>query len=118
MNAREILEIKVASLSSLSPGDIDLGLAEAEQYVKTYCHRRDIPADLAFTVANLAADILRAQHPESSAAFSMAEVGSISVGDVSVQRNPEFVKKSVPLSETVLSYHDILNKFRKIAWEP
>ena len=117
MEVIDMVRHKVYNLT-INDFDMKMGIDEAESVIKNYCNLQSIPSELFFVWSNIACDILRANH--SSAATTEAipsnEVGSITVGDISITRASNLSSHKVNLDDLVLDYKNALNRFRKTRW--
>ncbi|MEG1478269.1 MAG: hypothetical protein RSC20_01960 [Clostridiales bacterium] len=110
MTVQEIVTLKLGKM--MCP-QIEIAIAEAEAYIKNYCHINVIPKDLIHIWANIAVGIYNMW--DKGAGVDLAATGSlssISMGDVSYgfakhKTNTEYV------AEIAGDYLGQLNPFRK-----
>lgn len=117
MSALDILKSKVKN-TNLTDEDYEAASKEAEQTIKNFCNISTVPSDLEYVWANIAADILRSSSSfaDPSNPIPADEIGSISVGDVSITRSSRKSGHSVDLDSFILNYKSILLKYRLLRW--
>lgn len=117
MNVVDIVRHKVYDLP-VNDFDLEMGISEAESVIKNYCNVPYVPSELYFVWANIACDILRANHSNASTSTSIpnGEIASITIGDVSITRGGDLSTHKISLDNLVLDYKNALNRFRKTRW--
>lgn len=81
------------------------------EYVKNYCHIKEIPNDLKHTIILMSADLYRNDISVQSGQFD--SVTSIKVGDATVS----YGNDTSSLTSVFKDYKSRLNKFRRLVWE-
>lgn len=117
MSALDTLKHKMKN-STLDNLEYEMAIGEAEQAIKNFCNVDTVPAELEYVLANMAADILRSSSPAASAdsPIPQNEIGSISVGDVSISRMSRKQGYTDRVDGFINDYKSILLKFRALRW--
>lgn len=132
MTPWEILAVKLPDADITEEQRLS-ALAEMEQEILNYCNIEAVPGALAFTWANMAADLLRYQRAankpaaeEDSEAALAGKVSSISEGDTAVSFGNKSEAESdrerllgghrEMLNGLIFNYREQLQQFRKVAF--
>jgi hypothetical protein len=135
MTAAELLPIVNLKLKDASIGEDErlAAIDEAGQAILNYCHIREIPPGLKYTLANMAVDLLRyeqaANNPVDSAAGGndiAGAVSSVTEGDTTVKfggkspgaadRDRALDSHKAVLDGLLMDYKAQLQAFRRVAW--
>ena len=130
MTPLEILANKLTD-PEITEAQRQLAIEEIGQEIRIYCNREDVPVDLRFVWANMAADLLRyeqeenrAPDEESGEADLAGKVSAISEGDTSVSfgnksvaeadRERQLGERRTMLDALILNYREQLQRHRKV----
>jgi hypothetical protein len=134
MTILEIVSSKAKTLLSsgaITEVDAQLAIDEVEQTIKNYCSVSLVPAELNFTWANMAVDLLKYDHAVNSTGdvsdIDSSEVSSLKIGDTQVQLGGTSEKSTnqratalrshvAGLDAIIMNYKDQLNKQRRMVW--
>lgn len=135
-SVEEIVECKVANNPVLKDKAMDCYIEEIVVYVKNYLNynqEEELPQELNYTVANMIVDFAmyyedafysgNNQAGGSSSASQANGIQSVSIGDTTISfKSSDSASYSQAHSPStfidgmVLSYSNILNKFRRVIW--
>jgi hypothetical protein len=135
MTILEITQRKTADLKTVLEVDVEIAVEEIITVIKNYCNISEVPDELTYTAANMAADLLRYEYykkKETDAAESVDvsiearsdDISSIDMGDTSVKfgagiasgRKSALNSHQASLDNLTFQYKSQLNKFRRMAW--
>ena len=124
-----ILEIVRAKIKNeaITELDIQLAIDEVQVVIKNYCSIDEVPEELKYTWANMAADLVLYQYASNNSggevAADAADVSSLKVGDTQIQlgggsgSRAKVLNSHRPnLDQIVMNYQSQLNKFRRMVW--
>lgn len=120
MTIQEIVMTKVAS-AEVDVNHVKMAIAEVEQAIMNYCNRSDVPEELKFTVANMAADLVEYELQKragSGGSINPDNISSLRIGDTLIDLKASGGGKShlQDLDDIVMNYRGQLNAFRKMVW--
>jgi hypothetical protein len=132
--ALAILKRKVRTADGIDDCDYKLAIEEAEQAILNYCNIDTVPLALKFTLANMAADVLKftlattisevENSSETIPDVDVSQISSITIGDVKLdlggnKSNETYVATkahTLDLDSLTMNYKAQLNKYRRMTW--
>ena len=132
--ALAILKRKVRTADGIDDCDYQLAVEEAEQAILSYCNIDTVPLALKFTLANMAADVLKftlattisevENSSETIPDVDVSQISSITIGDVKLdlggnKSNETYVATrahTLDLDSLTMNYKAQLNKYRRMTW--
>ena len=123
LNNQDVLAIirtRLGSADVLQNTELVLScIDEVCEAVKIYCNIRNVPADLKYTIANMAIDLLSSMTNKGFIADStlstipQTNISSIKDGDSEIKFNSSNKSK---IDDIVFNYKSQINKFRLLKW--
>ncbi len=110
MTVLEIIKAKTG-LAELTPAQ-EVAVAEAEEYIKSYCHLDEVPIQLFYTWANMAIDAFAATEDAATPEGVAGPLSGVTMGDVTY-RFADRQTAADRYNAIARGYFKVLNRYRK-----
>ena len=111
MTVQEIVLTKLGK-AELCP-HIEVAIAEAEAYIKSYCHLDKIPDALHYVWANIAVGCYQVWNKAEDGADPVGPLSSVSMGDTSYSFATDKKTNANYVTEIARDFKAQLNRFRR-----
>lgn len=128
MTILEIVKAKIKN-EAITELDIQLAIDEVQVVIKNYCSIDEVPEELKYTWANMAADLVLYQYASNNSSddvlsdIDVGDVSNLKIGDtqIALQGNNSEQGKILKshqhnLDQIVMNNKEQLNRFRRMVW--